>query len=53
MSEISASKELEKDFNIKVESIVNLDSLIDFVKENGVYTDHLDRLNEYRENWGA
>ena len=53
LSEISASKELEKDFNIKVESIVNLDSLIDFVKENGVYTDHLDRLNEYRENWGA
>ena len=44
---------LEKDFNIKVESIVNLDSLIDFVKENGVYTDHLDRLNEYRKNWGA
>ena len=53
LSEMSASKELEKDFNIKVESIVNLDSLIDFVKENGVYTDHLDRLNEYRENWGA
>ena len=53
LSEMSASKELEKDFNIKVESIVNLDSLIDFVKENGVYTDHLDRLNEYRKNWGA
>lgn len=53
LSEISATKELEKDFNIKVESIVNLDSLIDFVKENGVYTDHLDRLNEYRKNWGA
>jgi len=53
LSEISSSKELEKDFNIKVESIVNLDSLIDFVKENVVYTDHLDRLNEYRKSWGA
>ena len=53
LSEISSSEELEKEFNIKVESIVNLDSLIDFVKDNGVYADHLNQLNEYRENWGA
>ena len=53
LSEMSSREELEKDFNIKVESIVNLDSLIDFVKDNGVYTDHLDQLNEYRADWGT
>ena len=50
---MSASKELEKDFNIKIESIINLDSLINFVKDDETYADYLDQLNEYRENWGA
>ena len=52
-SEISSSKELENDFNIKVESIINLDTLIAFVKNQSEYSDHLSQLNQYRETWSA
>ena len=52
-SEMSSSKELEKNFNIKVESIVNLDSLVDFVKNNQKFDEHIKDLNQYREEWGA
>jgi len=52
-SEISSSKELENDFNIKVESIINLDTLIAFVKNESEYSVHLSQLNQYRETWSA
>ena len=52
-SEISSSKELENDFNIKVESIINLDTLIAFVENESEYSVHLSQLNEYRETWSA
>ena len=52
-SEISSSKELENDFNIKVESIINLDTLIAFVKNQYEYSVHLSKLNQYRETWSA
>ena len=52
-SEISSSKELENDFNIKVESIINLDTLIAFVKNQSEYSVHLSQLNQYRETWSA
>ena len=52
-SEISSSKELEDDFNIKVESIINLDTLIAFVENEPEYSAHLSKLNHYRETWSA
>ena len=52
-SDISSSKELENDFNIKVESIINLDTLIAFVKNESEYSVHLSQLNQYRETWSA
>ena len=52
-SEISSSKELENDFNIKVESIINLDTLIAFVEHQSEYSVHLSQLNQYRETWSA
>jgi len=52
-SEISSSKELENDFNIKVESIINLDTLIAFVENEPEYSAHLSKLNHYRETWSA
>ena len=52
-SEISSSKELENDFNIKVESIINLDTLIAFVNNESEYSVHLSQLNQYRETWSA
>jgi len=53
LSDISSSRELEKEFNIKVESIVNLESLISFVEDNSNYQNHLEELSNYRKNWGA
>ena len=53
LSDLSSSEELRKDFDIKVESIVNLDSLIGFVEKDSHFKEHLNGLNEYREIWGA
>ena len=50
---MSSSNELEKDFGVKVESIVNLDTLIKFVEADSLFTQHLSELNNYRDNWGA
>jgi len=53
VSNESASKELENEFNLNVISIVNLDSLIAYVKNENELTEHLEGLNNYRETWGA
>ena len=47
LSELSSSKELEKEFNLKVESIINLDSLITYVEIDSSFNNHLDSLNKY------
>ena len=52
-SEKAASQELCDDFSMRVESIVNLDTLISFVKNDSKLGQYLDRLNEYRDTWGA
>ena len=52
-SDLSSSSELSAEFNIKVESIVNLDDLISFVTNDSTYVEFLPNLNNYREKWGA
>ena len=52
-SKKAASQELCDNFNMRVESIVNLDTLISFVKNDSKLGQYLDRLNEYRNTWGA
>ena len=52
-SDMSSSSELSTEFNIKVESIVNLDKLIKFVANDLTYSKFLPNLNKYREEWGA
>lgn len=51
--EESASSELQNDFGIIVKSIVNLDTLISFTKNDPSYVQHLDSLMAYREKWGT
>ena len=53
VSNQSASKELESEFNLNVTSIVDLDSLIGYVKNESELTEHLEGLNNYRNTWGA
>ena len=52
-SNISSSEELKNEFNLRVESIINLETLIAYVKNESLYSIHLPKLNEYRENWSA
>ena len=52
-SKISSSEELENEFNLRVESIVNLDTLITFVEKESEFNSYLSQLNEYRETWSA
>ena len=49
----SSSQELRDEFDMQVESIVNLETLISFVKDDSKFSDYLDKLNAYREAWGA
>ena len=53
MSNLSAKSELERDFGIIIESIVNLDALIQFSKHNSQFHSYKDQLEGYREIWGA
>jgi orotate phosphoribosyltransferase len=50
---LSASDELQNDFGITVESIVDLNTLISFSETNADYEQFLDELKNYREQWGA
>ena len=52
-SKISSSEELKNEFNLRVESIINLDTLITFVEQESQYSSYLPLLNEYRETWSA
>ena len=51
--ELSAKSELEKDFGIVIESIVNLDALIQFSQNNEQFNAYQGQLKEYRNTWGA
>ena len=48
-----AKKELEKDFNIHVSSIIDLDALIKFSHNNKNLNSYVSRLEKYRDSWGA
>jgi len=51
--ELSAKSELEKDFGIVIESIIDLDALIQFSQKNEQFNAYQDQLKEYRNTWGA
>jgi orotate phosphoribosyltransferase len=52
-SELSAKKELEKDFGIHVSSIINLDVLINYSHDNQNFRSFVEELEQYRVSWGA
>ncbi|MBL4866003.1 MAG: orotate phosphoribosyltransferase [Pseudomonadales bacterium] len=52
-TDLSAIQEVEKDFNIPVFSIVNLDQLILFLSDNVKYTEELARVSQYRQQFGC
>ena len=50
---LSARRELEEEYGMKVISIINLDTLIAYSESNPGLETHLDRLQAYRNQWGA
>tara|TARA_B100000963_G_scaffold259764_1_gene228050 strand:- start:1357 stop:2004 length:648 start_codon:yes stop_codon:yes gene_type:complete len=52
-SDLSAKSELEKEFDVQVISIINLDTLIEYSQNNENFNSYLYELEKYREHWGA
>ena len=52
-TDLSAKSELEKDFDIQVLSIINLDALIEYSQNNQDFNAYISELEEYRMSWGA
>lgn len=52
-AEFSAIQEVEREFNIPVHSIVNLDQLIHFLSSLPDYANELDRMSQYRAQFGC
>ena len=50
---LSARRELEEEYGMKVISIINLDTLTAYSESNPGFETHLDRLQAYRNQWGA
>ena len=51
--ELSARTELESQFNIKVLSIISLDTLIDYIDSDRTLDASLSAMRDYRQVWGA
>ena len=49
----SAKTELEEDFGINIVSIIDLDALIEFSLNNQNFHSHVNKLEQYRNTWGA
>ena len=49
----SAKIELEEDFGINIVSIIDLDALIEFSSNNQNFHSHVNKLEQYRNTWGA
>ena len=49
----SAANEIQENYGILVQSIINLDTLICFSSENKDFHKYQDELIEYRKKWGA
>ena len=50
--ELSAIQEVEQQYNIPVLSIVKLEHLITYIENNGEFTQYLDKIKAYREQYG-
>ncbi len=50
--ELSAIQEVERDFGIKVVSIVGLNQVLDYVAGNAELSQHADAISRYRDQYG-
>ena len=50
--ELSAIQEVERDFSTKVASIVSLADVVEYMKQNKNYAEHLHKMEQYRATYG-
>ncbi len=50
--EISAIQEVEKDFGLTVISVINLDSIVEYLEEKGNYLTEIEQIRDYRDRFG-
>jgi len=53
MDDVSAITKIEQDFNIPVISIINLDNLLTFLKDDAEFEQYLPKVQQYRAKYGA
>lgn len=49
----SAIQEVKREFNIDIFSIINLDDVIDFIKNNKEFSQFIEKIENYRKIYGA
>lgn len=49
----SAIQAVERDFGIRVASIITLDQIIEYLREGGQHGEHLEAVRAYRETYGV
>ena len=49
----SAIQEVKREFNIDIFSIINLDDVIDFIKNNKEFNQFIEKIENYRKIYGA
>ena len=52
-SNISASEEIKKDFNIQVHSLINIKDIIEFVTYTSEFNEFKDSIIQYKEKYGS
>lgn len=51
--ELSAIQQVEQDFNMQVINIITLSDLVEYLEEKGSYTEQLEAIEAYREQYGV
>ena len=52
-SNISASQEIKKDFNIQVHSLINITDIIEFVTNTSEFNEFKDSIIQYKQKYGS
>ncbi len=51
--ELSAIQEVERDFGVRVQPIVTLADVVEYLRETGLHAEHLDAIEAYRRTYGV
>ena len=50
--DLSAIQEVERDYGVRVISVVNLDNILEYLREQGTFSSEINEIGSYRERYG-